>query len=289
MSALPDLAVKQPERKTEHWAGLAGRRHGNLSASGRSLVLLHGLTFDHRMWDPIIDALPPNHAVLAFDLPGHGDSPALGSHYLEVVVDAVHEAVLAVDLDAPILVGHSMGAALAGTYVSKYPAAAFVNVDSPVWIEPFARLVRSLGPQLRSDAFPQVWERFQQSMHTELVPASARVLLRDDDVVSPELVLSYWAQLLERDVDENVSWIEAQLSQARVARIPYLAVYGAPVDPAERAWVQERLPHAETIVWPVGHHFPHLAYPDQFATLLTGLAAGLRPLPREDHNRPERQ
>jgi hypothetical protein len=31
----------------------------------------------------------------------------------------------------------------------------------------------------------------------------------------------------------------------------------------------QRLPQAETVVWPVGHHFPHLAYPDRFAALLT--------------------
>lgn len=187
------------------------------------------------------------------------------------------------------MVGHSLGAGLAGTYVTKYPAAAFVNVDSPVRIEPFARLVRSLAPQLRSDAFPKVWEGFQESMHTELVPTPARALLRDDDAVSPELVLSYWAQLLDRDVDESVSWIEAQLSQARAARIPYLAVYGTPVDPAEDAWVKQRLPHGETVVWPVGHHFPHLAHPARFAALLTGLAAGLPPLAGEEPNRPERR
>ena len=242
-------------------------------------MLLHGLTFDHRMWDPIIDALPANHSVLALDLPGHGDSPALGSHCLEDVVDTIHEAVLAAALDAPILVGHSLGAGLAGTYVAKYPSAAFVNVDSPVRIEPFARMVRSLTPQLRSDAFPRVWQGFEQSMHIELVPAPARVLLRASETVAPKLVLSYWAQLLDEDVDEYLSWVEAQLSRARIARIPYLGVYGTPVDPAERAWVEQRLPQAETIVWPVGQHFPHLAHPDRFAALLTGLAAGLPPLP----------
>jgi pimeloyl-ACP methyl ester carboxylesterase len=79
--------------------------------------------------------LTPCHlTVLALDLSGHGDSPALRSHYLEVVVDAIHEAVFAADLDAPILVGHSIGAGVAGTYVTKHPAAAFVNVDSPVRI-----------------------------------------------------------------------------------------------------------------------------------------------------------
>jgi pimeloyl-ACP methyl ester carboxylesterase len=217
--------------------------------------------------------------VLALDLPGHGDSLALASHYLEDVVDAIHEAVLAAGLDAPIMVGHSLGAGIAGTYIGKHPAAAFVNVDSPVRIEPFARMLRSLGPQLRGGAFSSVWQRFDESMHIELVPPAAQVLLRAGETVAPEVVLSYWAQMLDEEVDEYVGWVDAQLSRARAARIPYLEVYGAPVDPAERAWVKQRLPQAETIVWPVGHHFPHLAHPVRFAALLTGLATGLPPLP----------
>jgi pimeloyl-ACP methyl ester carboxylesterase len=51
------------------------------------------------------------------------------------------------------------------------------------------------------------------------------------------------------------------------------------VDPVERAFLDDRLPHAEIVVWPVGHHFPHLADPPRFATMLTGLAAGLPGVP----------
>jgi pimeloyl-ACP methyl ester carboxylesterase len=57
MTTLPDSLVMSPEGEVGRWAGLAGRQHRHPCASGRSLVLLHGLTFDHRMWDPIIDAL----------------------------------------------------------------------------------------------------------------------------------------------------------------------------------------------------------------------------------------
>lgn len=58
-------------------------------------VLLHGLTFDHRMWDPVIGALPAGRRVLAPDLPGHGVTPMLQEPGLAPVVDAVHEAVRA--------------------------------------------------------------------------------------------------------------------------------------------------------------------------------------------------
>ena len=38
------------------WAGLTGRERNGVD--GASFVLLHGLTFDRRMWGPILDALP---------------------------------------------------------------------------------------------------------------------------------------------------------------------------------------------------------------------------------------
>ena len=76
------------------WAGLADTAYGDLAAGGRRLLLLHGLTFDHRMWEPIAAALPAGQAALALDLHGHGRSPALDCHHMEEVVDALHEAVL---------------------------------------------------------------------------------------------------------------------------------------------------------------------------------------------------
>src|SRR5690242_6828179 len=96
------------------WAGLAGDRRGDPSAPGRALVLLHGLTFDRHMWDPVLAALPARHAVLTLDLPGHGASPGLSSHRLEPVVEAIHAAVLDAELESPIIVGHSLAAGLAG-------------------------------------------------------------------------------------------------------------------------------------------------------------------------------
>jgi pimeloyl-ACP methyl ester carboxylesterase len=103
------------------WAGLAGRLQ-NGGGSGRGFVFLHGLTFDRQMWSPALDALPSQSPGLALELPGHGDSPPLARHNLEDVVAAVHEAVHAAGLEAPIVVGHSIGGLLATLYAARYPA-----------------------------------------------------------------------------------------------------------------------------------------------------------------------
>jgi pimeloyl-ACP methyl ester carboxylesterase len=261
----------------ERWAGLAGRSDGDREAPGRPFVFLHGLTFDRHMWDTALDELSSQHRTIAFDLPGHGATPPLAEHGLDPVVDAIHEAVIAAQLDAPIVVGHSIGASLASIYAMKYPAAAVVNVDAPVRIEPVARLVQSLAPQITGNGFDEVWSMFRSSMQIERVNEQARGLLAAGNHASQQLVLGYWADLLDRNVEDLCAWVDEGLAKARAASLPYLALYGNPIEAEDRAWLRARLPHAETVVWPVGHHFPHLSAPALFATLLTGLAAGLPP------------
>jgi pimeloyl-ACP methyl ester carboxylesterase len=267
------------ETRTSRWAGIAGRSHGDLAAPRRPLVFLHGLTFDHRMWDPVLAALPAGHPAIALDLPGHGDTPGLDSHRLDDVADAIHAAVAAAGLREPVLVGHSISAGLAAIYAGRHPTAAVVNVDSQLRLEPFAELLQGLAPQLRGDGFARAWEMFRTSMRVDRVPAAARPLLAAGDNAGQALVLSYWGELLDRSVADTVAWLDGHLAEARHANRPCLIVFGNTLDPRERAWIEDHLPQAEIVVWRVGHHFPHLSDPARFAALLTGLLAGL-PAPR---------
>lgn len=100
----------------------------------------------------------------------------------------------------------------------------------------------------------------------ELVPAARRELLRAGGHPSQQLVLSYQSDLLERPLDEVVRSHDEGLSRLRRACTPYIALHANPVDPAERAWLADRLPQAEIVVRPVGHHFPHLADPARLDT-----------------------
>jgi pimeloyl-ACP methyl ester carboxylesterase len=284
----PENSRHAPPRR---WAGLAGRAHGDERGSGTPLVFLHGLTFDCRMWDPVLDALPSTHRAIALDLPGHGNSAALPQHGHAAVAEAIHEAVLDLGLDTPIVVGHSNGGALATIYATEHPAAAVVTVDAPMRLEPFAQLLSALRPQLAGDGFAEAWAIFQDSWHMELLPAEARALLRagdrrGDDAMR-ELVLSYQADLLERPLEEVLRERDTRLRRLRASDTPYLTLHSCPIDPSDRGWLHERLPRAEILVWPVGHDFPHLTQPARVADLLTGLAAGRRATRRTNDNHDE--
>jgi pimeloyl-ACP methyl ester carboxylesterase len=254
----------------------AARLRGHSHAAGRPLVFLHGLTFDHRMWDPVIDALPPGRRALALDLPGHGHSPKLADHDPDTVSAAVHEAVLAAEIDTPLVVGHSAGALVATVYASEYPCAGVVNVDAPLDSGPFARLLRSLEPRLRGEQFQDAWSLFRASMHADLLPAAMQALLTAGDEASQQLVLSYWRPLLENTPEAAAAWTDGLLACLRADQVPYLALFAGTRDPAEGAFVASRLPHAEVVSWPVEHHFPHLADPVRFAAVVTDFAARRR-------------
>src|SRR6185295_11283954 len=49
----------------------------DVSGSGAPLLLVHGIGGTRRIWDPVVAALAADHEVIAVDLPGFGESPAL--------------------------------------------------------------------------------------------------------------------------------------------------------------------------------------------------------------------
>jgi pimeloyl-ACP methyl ester carboxylesterase len=239
------------------------------------LVLLHGLTFDRTSWHPVLAelaTLDPCRQVLALDLPGHGGSPPWPDYDLEPIADAVHRAVADAGLSAPVLAGHSAGGVIATIYAARYPAAGVVNVDQPLQVEPFARLVRSLAGPLRGPGFAQVWEQFEASMGIGLLSQGTQDLLQSARYARQDLVTGYWREVLDEPSGELARKTADGLAAVRDAKVPYLFVAGHDPGREYLSWLTEALPQAEVTVWPGSGHFPHLAQPGRFGELLAATA-----------------
>ena len=91
-------------------------------------MLLHGLTFGRRIWQPIIDRLGDSVTSLAIDLPAHDESKGEPVP-MQDVADQIHSLVQAHGLERPIVVGHSIAAAAAGLYAATYPTRGIVIID----------------------------------------------------------------------------------------------------------------------------------------------------------------
>src|SRR5689334_6004059 len=243
------------------YAGLAATERPSTDPAAAAFVLLHGLTFDRSMWDPVLELLPPGHRAIAFDLPAHGGSPALAARGLAPVADALQAAVAEAGIETPVVVGHSIGGPIASIYAAAHSAAGVVSVEAPIRFEPFAGMLRAIAPQLAGPGFDAVWSEIRATFLMDMIPPPQRELLRPADRASQDVVLRYQADLLERPLDEVVRWREEGMAAVAASGIPYVCLFANRPDPADVAWLAERVPAAEVVVWPVEHHFPHLAHP----------------------------
>lgn len=78
------------------------------------LVLVHGAGGSHLNWPAPLRRMP-HTAVYALDLPGHGRSPQPGHTTVDAYADDVQAFMATLELDDVVLVGHSMGGAIAQT------------------------------------------------------------------------------------------------------------------------------------------------------------------------------
>jgi len=90
--------------------------------AGEPLVLIHGVGMQSAAWAPQIDALAQHYHVIALDMPGHGCSDPLpaGSQLSDYVAWG-KSVIAALDVGAVNLVGHSMGALIAGGMAVAHP------------------------------------------------------------------------------------------------------------------------------------------------------------------------
>jgi pimeloyl-ACP methyl ester carboxylesterase len=93
-------------------AGLYYFAHGAEDLTRPPVVLLHGAGGNHLYWPPQVRRLI-GERVLAVDLPGHGKSEGVGHHTIEAYASAIVDFVEALKLNKAVLVGHSMGGAIA--------------------------------------------------------------------------------------------------------------------------------------------------------------------------------
>ena len=188
---------------TDLQAGLAY----DIEGSDTPVVFLHGLTLDRRTWRPVIDRLDGAVTSIAIDLPAHGDSGGEPAP-LETVAEQIHQLLETLGVERPVVVGHSMAAAVAGLYASAHPARGIVLVDQATEVLPFAQMLHQIAPMLRGPAFGQVWSNIETSLGLDRIPEPARTLVLETHKVNQDVVLGYWDQVLDTDPAELQAWID---------------------------------------------------------------------------------
>ena len=92
---------------------------------GRTIVLLHGFTSNKEAWLETAKLLTPHFHVIIPDLPGWGESSRVegASYNIDAQAARLNTFVQALHLSNFVLVGHSMGGAIAGVFAAEHPDA----------------------------------------------------------------------------------------------------------------------------------------------------------------------
>ncbi len=110
-----------------HWSYYEG-------GQGPTIVLLHGFDADKSVWLQTAKLLTPHFHLIIPDLPGWGESSRVpdASYNIDAQAGRLDAFVQTLRLQRFLLVGHSMGGAVAGVYASGHPerVAGLALVDA---------------------------------------------------------------------------------------------------------------------------------------------------------------
>lgn len=187
------MVVMTDAPKTSVRRGMFEGMYYEVHGAGPPLIALHGFGENSFAWRFLAPVLARTHEVHVLDLLGHGraEKPSGGAYAPEAHARRVAAYIAAGQLDAPVLMGHSMGGGVAlfltidRVNQGLPPPAALVLIDTMY----FGMRVPAFIKALRVPGLAQ--------MMTGLVPPriSARVILEtaiyDRRRITPEMVDAY--------------------------------------------------------------------------------------------------
>jgi pimeloyl-ACP methyl ester carboxylesterase len=239
--------------------------------SAPTLVFIHGGFCDRRDWRAQMEALAPHCRVVAFDLPGHGESARPAEPTVAALGSAVRSVIERHADERVILVGHSLGVDVALETWRQSPAniAGFVLIEGGLVASgDAAAAVGAVRHMIRAAGLQQFLERsfsqmFVPSSDPELRERVMQRLTRLDPEFAQEIVLSkvHWdASRAARVLGElNVPVLLLQSTYFDAAFQRYSLTPGMTTPWTEL--VARQVPDAQLRFIAGLGHFPHVEAP----------------------------
>jgi N-formylmaleamate deformylase len=139
-----------------------------------SVLLLHGITSSAQSWARVGPELATHYRVYALDMRGHGESikPPSGAYSLRQTADDARAFIEALDLDRPILIGHSWGGATAIVLASGAGSKKPVPTFSRLILEDPAHHFGSGDPEERAAPYTRDIGRPVEALRAEIAASS---------------------------------------------------------------------------------------------------------------------
>lgn len=132
---------------------------------GPALVLSHGLTDNGLCWSRLAAALAPDFDLIMLDARGHGESSRVIPGQPYDPASDIAEAIEALGLTRPIVMGHSVGARSTALYANTWPdRVARVILEDP----PLMPLPDPAAAERRRIRFREQMEKLQAMTPAEI-------------------------------------------------------------------------------------------------------------------------
>ena len=238
----------------------------------QTLVFIHGWSSNTSFWRFQVPEFSGDYRVLALDLPGFGRSgkPQDVAYSMRYFAEAVQAVLTDAKVENPVLIGHSMGYAIARQYLIDYPGTvkAVVNVDgayfrippTPEEKEAFegmaaAMLAAHEGPNREET----VREFVESTFYGKTAPDLQKEIMAAVFTADP-----YAATSSLREFFRMAQWEERSFD------VPSLAVYATNenLPPDQADYLRTVFPDLVYVEWDdLGHHI-QLEAPARFNALL---------------------
>lgn len=266
--------------------------------TGKPVMLIHGLTANHRHFKKQIPALVRHYQVITPDLRGHGDSeaPEHGLTLKRLAAD-IRELVDYLGLKSLSFIGWSMGAHVIFEYIKNYTCKGiekFVIIDmtpkllkAPEWDcglpGVFSRKQGDFGHEdnlFMLAAMVENWENYSRivaqrilskSLYNENLefnpPADFRGkedlpwLYEESRKNTPHAIIALWISMSMQDYRPVLKEIT----------VPCLLTYGLESNyypPANYEYMQSQIPDARTVSFTGCGHALHIQDPEKFNELV---------------------
>jgi pimeloyl-ACP methyl ester carboxylesterase len=239
----------------------------------RPLVLVHGVGCDHSFMAPQFDAFRGTHRVVTVDLRGHGRSDKPQQNYtIGGFAGDLPWSLRELALAPPVIIGHSMGGAIALELAAREPErlAGVVLLDSAVMPSPKVWAgVQPVLAALKAPGYKETMRRFfAEAFFLPTDDAERKAAIVDAMLATPHHVLA--------SAFEGIFAWDSAAAAAR-CRVPtlYVASTRPRGDVTRFAEACPTLVHGQVVG---SGHFLQLEVPDQVNAMIRRfLAIGVPP------------
>jgi pimeloyl-ACP methyl ester carboxylesterase len=229
---------------------------------GPPMVFVHGWCCNRTHFAAQVAHFAPSYRCISLDLRGHGDSDKPeGAYSIAGFADDVAWLCGQIGARKPVIVGHSMGGAVALSLAARYAElpAAIVMLDGAIFPPPaLLAMTEPLAAAFASPGYAEALRALFEQMFMATDDAGRRAAIVAKAVETPQhVVAAEWAAL----------WGNDSAADASACGVPALYV-GSHAPVADMAALRAAMPNAVLAQTAGAGHFHQLEVPEQVNAMI---------------------